>query len=91
MIKKLFFSVLVAPLALYLSVLRTETFAMKQTVVLQASSPARTESSTSGDQNIKLGSACENKGNGEEMRRGMWDNSERRREEKKEKEYLNHL
>ena len=53
MIKKLFFSVLVAPLVLYLSVLRTETFAMKQTMVLQESSPDRTESST--DESIEDG------------------------------------
>ena len=53
MIKKLFVSVLVAPLALYLSVLRTETFAMKQTVVLQESSPERTAPST--DESIENG------------------------------------
>lgn len=53
MIKKLFVSVLVAPLALYLSVLRTETFAMNQTVVLQESSPERTAPST--DESIENG------------------------------------
>ena len=53
MIKKLFVLVLVTPLALYLFVLRTETFAMKQTVVLQESSPDRTESST--DESIEDG------------------------------------
>ena len=53
MIKKLFVSVLVAPLALYLSALRTETFAMKQTVVLQESSPERTAPST--DESIENG------------------------------------
>ncbi len=53
MIKKLFVSVLVAPLALYLSVLRTETFAMKQTVVLQESAPERTAPGT--DESIEKG------------------------------------
>ena len=53
MIKKLFVSVLVAPLALSLSVLRTETFAMNQTVVLQESSPERTAPST--DESIENG------------------------------------
>ena len=53
MIKKLLVSVLLAPLALYLSVLQTETFAMKQTVVLQESSPNKTESSA--DESIEDG------------------------------------
>jgi len=52
-IKKLLVSVLLAPLALYLSVLQTETFAMKQTVVLQESSPNKTESSA--DESIEDG------------------------------------
>ena len=53
MIKKLLVSALLAPLALYLSVLQTETFAMKQTVVLQESSPNKTESSA--DESIEDG------------------------------------
>jgi len=52
-IKKLLVSALLAPLALYLSVLQTETFAMKQTVVLQESSPNKTESSA--DESIEDG------------------------------------
>ncbi len=46
-------SVLVAPLALYLSALQTETVAMRQAAVLQERPPDRTESST--DESIEAG------------------------------------
>ena len=53
MIKNIFVSVLVAPLALYLSALQTETVAMRQAAVLQERPPDRTESST--DESIEAG------------------------------------